>query len=203
MKIFTIYMAKNKLNQKKYIGFDSHWPNRIGIHKSSYQKQDYKFYRAIRKYGWDNFEWSIVYQSKDKHHTLKEMETIFIKEYDSFHNGYNSTLGGDGMLGFNHSNQTKTILSEQKKGKKLSEQARKNISLGHKGLKNTKETILKRIESNSQHWIVTTPDNVKMVIKNIKEFCKLNNLSQPAMSMVSSGKRNHHKGYKCKRYLNV
>jgi group I intron endonuclease len=115
MIIYTIYKSVNTKTGKVYIGFDSKWPNRVKIHKSSYQKQDYKFYRAICKYGWDNFEWSVVYQSKEKEHTLKEMESYFIEQYDSFHNGYNSTLGGDGTFGL--------ILSEE---------SRKKISQGNK-----------------------------------------------------------------------
>ena len=97
--IHTIYKSVNTKNGKVYIGFDSNWPNRMAVHKSASKKQNYKFYRAIRKYGWDSFEWSVIYQSQDKEHTLNVMETFFIKEYDSFHNGYNSTLGGDGCFG--------------------------------------------------------------------------------------------------------
>ena len=115
MSIYTIYKSVNRETGKVYIGFDSNWPNRVRIHKSSYQKQDYKFYRAIRKYGWDNFEWSVIYQSKEKEHTLKEMETIFIKEYDSFHNGYNSTLGGDGTFGLVFSKESREKISKGNK----------------------------------------------------------------------------------------
>lgn len=113
--IYTIYKSVNTINGKVYIGFDSHWPNRQKVHKSASKNQEGKFYRAIRKYGWDNFEWSILYQSKDKNHCLKEMESHFIKEYDSFNTGYNSTLGGDGCFGL--------ILSEE---------SRKKISQGNK-----------------------------------------------------------------------
>lgn len=100
MRIYTIYKATNKFNNKHYIGFDSNFPNRISAHKSNYQKTDFKFYRAIRKYGWDSFEWEIVYQSKDRNHTLTEMEPHFIREYDSCCNGYNSTIGGQGTFGY-------------------------------------------------------------------------------------------------------
>jgi len=115
MSIYTIYKSVNRETGKVYIGFDSNWPNRVRIHKSSYQKQDYKFYRAIRKYGWDNFEWSVIYQSKEKEHTLKEMETIFIKEYNSFHNGYNSTLGGDGTFGLVFPKESREKISKGNK----------------------------------------------------------------------------------------
>ena len=82
--IHTIYKSVNIKNGKVYIGFDSNWPNRMRIHKSASKKQDNKFYRAIRKHGWDSFEWSPIYQSHDKEHTLNVMEKYFIQEYNSF-----------------------------------------------------------------------------------------------------------------------
>lgn len=118
--IHTIYKSVNTKNGKVYIGFDSDWPNRMRIHKSASKKQDGKFYRAIRKHGWDSFEWSPIYQSHDKEHTLNVMENLFIEEYDSFHNGYNSTLGGDGSFGMIVSEETKKKVSMTHKGKKLS-----------------------------------------------------------------------------------
>ena len=131
MNIYTIYKSTCKITGKSYVGFDSNWPKRQKVHKSASKKQDYKFYRAIRKYGWDNFEWSILYQSTDKQHTLNEMENHFICEYDSFTNGYNSTLGGDGCFGL--------ILSPE---------ARKKISEGNKIPKpQTKEHIQKRADT--------------------------------------------------------
>jgi group I intron endonuclease len=118
--IHTIYKSVNTKNCKVYIGFDSNWPNRMKIHKSASKKQNCKFYRAIRKYGWESFEWSPIYQSHNKEHTLNVMESLFIEEYDSFHNGYNSTLGGDGTFGLIVSEETKRKLSATHKGKKLS-----------------------------------------------------------------------------------
>jgi group I intron endonuclease len=113
--IYTIYKAVNNVNGKVYIGFDSRWPNRKIVHKSASKNQDGKFYRAIRKYGWNNFDWTILYQSKDRKHCLNEMETYFIEEHDSFNNGYNSTLGGDGSFGLKHTEETRKKISEKNK----------------------------------------------------------------------------------------
>jgi group I intron endonuclease len=115
MSIYTIYKSVNTKTGKVYIGFDSNWPNRFNTHKSASKNQDYKFYRAIRKYGWNSFEWSIIYQSKDKQHTLKEMESYFISEYNSMKNGYNSTLGGDGCFGMILSAESRKLISMKNK----------------------------------------------------------------------------------------
>lgn len=96
----TIYKATNKITGKSYIGFDSAWPSRKERHQenANYNREG-KFYDSIRKHGWENFEWSIIYQSQDKYHTLNIMEPYFIKEYDTFNNGYNMTGGGEGCFG--------------------------------------------------------------------------------------------------------
>ena len=96
----TIYKATNKIIGKSYIGFDSSWPNRKRKHKiNAFAGREGKFYDAIRKYGWNNFTWSIIYQSKDKEHCLNVMEPQFIKEYNTFNHGYNMTEGGEGCFG--------------------------------------------------------------------------------------------------------
>lgn len=109
--IYTIYQALNIVNGKSYIGFDSHWPARKRHHELSslYPRDRHyhsKFHRAMRKYGRTNFIWTVLYQSKDtsgdKNHTLAVMEPHFISQYDSYRSGYNSTLGGDGALGYKH-----------------------------------------------------------------------------------------------------
>ena len=120
-KIFTIYKATNIINGKIYIGFDSKWPNRQKNHKNSYLKLGQKFYRAIRKYGWDNFEWSVIYQSKDKQHTLTVMEPFFIKQYNSFGQyGYNLTTGGEGTFGYKFNQNTINLFKHQRCGSKNS-----------------------------------------------------------------------------------
>lgn len=108
--IYSIYKATNTINGKCYIGFDSNWPFRLNNHKKTPNKT--KFHNAIRKHGWESFEWEILYQSMDGHHCLKEMESYFIREYNSFNNGYNMTLGGEGTIGYKHTTETKKKISK-------------------------------------------------------------------------------------------
>ena len=71
---------------------------RINKHKWSVSRNsNFKFHNALRKYGWDNFTWEIIYQSLDGHHTHKVMEREFIIQFDSINNGYNIQTGGDGF----------------------------------------------------------------------------------------------------------
>lgn len=118
MNIYSIYKATCVITNQSYIGFDSNWPNRKKEHNREYKKQsNIKFYNAIKKYGWQNFIWEVIYNSKDGEHTLNVMESHFITEYDSMLNGYNTTGGGrrgpilfgesNGMYGKTHSNEIK------------------------------------------------------------------------------------------------
>jgi len=99
--IYSIYRATNLITEKCYIGFDSNWPKRKSEHKSAAirDKGFNKFYNSIKKYGWESFTWEVIYQSCDGLHCLNTMESYFISEYNSYHNGYNSTKGGESGLG--------------------------------------------------------------------------------------------------------
>lgn len=51
-------------------------------------------YKAIRKYGADSFQHTILIETdNDK---LNELEQYYIKQYDTYNNGYNCTIGGEG-----------------------------------------------------------------------------------------------------------
>ena len=97
MNIYTIYKIQNLVNGKPYIGYTKDYDERMKKHKHNSMSLDYPLYKAIRKYGWNNFECSILYQSTDGQHTLEVMEKHFIMEYESFGKfGYNMTMGGQG-----------------------------------------------------------------------------------------------------------
>ena len=122
MIIYSIYKCVNKVNGKVYIGFDSNWPSRKQQHYYIHRSKicpDYPFYNALHKYGWDNFEWSLLYQSKDESHCLNEMENHFILTHNSFirfenSNGYNSTLGGEGTFGKKQTEKNKKKQAERR-----------------------------------------------------------------------------------------
>lgn len=119
--MYTIYKVKNKINDKIYIGFSKNFEQRIKYHKyfSLTKKSNFAFHKAIRKYGWDNFSWEIIYESWDKEHCSEVMEPFFITEYNSFGNyGYNMTIGGRGAKELKRSPLTeeqKKIISEKTK----------------------------------------------------------------------------------------
>lgn len=95
-----IYKCTNTVNGKHYIGYTKDFYQRKQKHKRNMLSgESNTFYAAMRKYGWDKFTWSVIYQSKDDDHCLNVMEPHFIREYNSFYSGYNMTEGGGGTLG--------------------------------------------------------------------------------------------------------
>ena len=93
--IFTIYKHINKKNGKVYIGQtiqrpEDRWKNGAGY------KTCTKFYNAIQKYGWDNFEHIILEQKEMTQEEANELENFYIKKYNCLDDryGYNITEGG-------------------------------------------------------------------------------------------------------------
>jgi group I intron endonuclease len=88
-----IYKVKNTKNGKIYIGkSEKTLDNRKKRHYKSVRKgSKTHFHNSLRKYEENIFEWKIIEETKDA-----ERESYWIEYYDSFKNGYNMTLGGDG-----------------------------------------------------------------------------------------------------------
>jgi len=140
---------------KKYIGQTLFETKRKAYHLCKSKDGNTKFYRAVRKYGWDNFIYGIIDEFNKQ--ILDEMEIFYIKNYNSFRNGYNSTLGGDGT--------NSRVLTEEEKEKSKNrmihtnpmkdENTRKKVSEKLKGRKIPKDVIDKRIQTrrnNPNGW---------------------------------------------------
>ena len=100
MKICGIYKITNLIENKHYIGQSIHIYQRWTKHKNrAFNKNDKSYesllYQDIRKYGLENFDFSILeICPREK---LDEKEIFYIQKYNSYKpNGYNKTLGGSG-----------------------------------------------------------------------------------------------------------
>ncbi len=212
--IFSVYKATCSVNQKSYIGFTQ---KDLKIRKKNHKyaskgKSLAKFYAAIRKHGWENFAWEIIYQTPDKEHCL-EMEKHFIIEFDSINNGYNIRCGGDlppplfaeknGMFGRRHTEEAKTKMSKaaskRLKGRSYEElygkekadkvkQERSKIfsSLDRNGVNNSRydDTIYEFIRGDHEHFRGTRLAFLDTTKSNKSQLC-----------MVIAGQRNHVSGW--------
>lgn len=94
-----IYKITNTINGKCYIGQSTNINKRWNNHKcyKSQHKENWSafpLYRAIEKYGIENFTFEVLEECFPEQ--LNEKEVQYIKEYNSFGEGYNQTSGGDG-----------------------------------------------------------------------------------------------------------
>lgn len=153
---YCVYMHTNKINNKVYIGQTCQQPpeKRWGLSGWGYKTNKY-FWKAIQKYGFDNFE-HIIFADELTKEEANKMEMMLIRFYETRdpNKGYNLTDGGEGNVGYhpspetlsklsaalrNPSEETRRKMSEAKKGKpgnrrgvKFSEEERMKMREQHK-----------------------------------------------------------------------
>ena len=93
-KTYSIYKHTNKANGKVYIGQTNQNPKDRWENGEGYKTQA-KFYRAIKRYGWDSFSHEILAEGIETVDLANELEMHYIQVYNSVKRGYNTTLGGD------------------------------------------------------------------------------------------------------------
>ena len=91
-----IYQITNDINGKIYIGktefsLEKRWKEHCDdAYRESKEKRP--LYSAIRKYGIEHFHMELIEETDNP----EEREEYWIEQKQSFKNGYNATMGGDG-----------------------------------------------------------------------------------------------------------
>lgn len=97
----TYYVYKHTSpSGKVYIGITNKHPpeKRWYSNGSGYKRQQF-FWRAIQKYGWDNFKHEILFENLTKDEACeKEIELIKIYDSTNPNKGYNCSTGGENSL---------------------------------------------------------------------------------------------------------
>lgn len=155
---WTVYVHISP-SDKYYIGITSRKPKERWRGGSGYKNNDH-FYRAIKKYGWNNFQHEVIASKLTKNEACN-MEKILIKELksDDYHYGYNKSSGGEGTPGISgeknhwygkhHSDEAKKKMSKAHKGKHLSEEHKKLISINSKKMWNNESYRDKHLGKNA------------------------------------------------------
>ena len=94
-----IYIIENLENGKKYVGQTINIEHRLKEHFSSLEKGKHhsiKLQKAYEKYGKEKFKTTFQMFEVSSLEELLNLEIKYIKECDSFNNGYNMTYGGEG-----------------------------------------------------------------------------------------------------------
>lgn len=92
----VIYKITNDINGKSYIGQSINFQERKRQHfdeKTWAKYPNIALYKAMKKYGKENFSIKVIDEVPD--YMLNCKEQYYIQMFDTYRNGYNMTLGGD------------------------------------------------------------------------------------------------------------
>jgi len=144
MKRPCVYLIKNLVNGKVYVGKTNHMSHRWAQHVSASKRSHHHMLivRAMRKHGIDNFVVEVLEEFDTEDDALCA-ERRWIKHYSStdLTRGYNLDSGGLG--GKSLSSETKEKLSKVMKGRKKSPEAVAKVAAALRGRKLSPETRAK------------------------------------------------------------
>ena len=138
-----VYLARNRVNGKQYVGKTSKTLSRRRKHHECLArgKSSHYFHCALRKYGYENFEWLTLATSEDSNE-LHSLEQEYISLFNTLApNGYNLTKGGDGTPGWHHSSETKAKQSASQLGRRPTRETLLRLRLAHLGKRPSTETM--------------------------------------------------------------
>lgn len=186
---YCVYAHINKINGKIYIGQTCQSLNRRWRDGEGY-KSCTLFYRAIEKYGWDNFDHEIIASNL----TLDEanrFEELLIDKLDTMNpkTGYNLRSGGNNGIfseeviqkrigvysgensawyGKHHTNETKMKMSKAQMGKIFSVDHKRKISENHADVKGKKHPRARKVaQYDKQGNLIRVWDYAKEAMKEL------------------------------------
>lgn len=178
-----IYKIENKINGKIYIGqsvwIEKRWVTHKNTATNKYsQSYNYPLYKAIRKYGLDNFIFAVIEECEIYNLNQREIYWIdFYKSYDK-NFGYNLTMGG------NHSHPIALTFDEVEEIIKLLAET----SLTQEEISNLYNISQRTVSSinNGETW---KRENVVYPIRNENKINKINTC--PSCGKIISKESSH------------
>lgn len=132
----SVYMVVNRHTGHMYIGVSNDPQTRFRGHLKAIKQKNPGFYfaRAVKKHGADAFALFTLKVCNSRQEALSEEMRCIAAYYPE----YNITAGGEGVIGFKHSAESKAKISASLKGnrnskgkflgRKLSEETKRKIS---------------------------------------------------------------------------
>lgn len=218
--VFYIYKTTNLINGKIYVG--QRYSTVLPELDISYLGSGLALNRSIKKYGKENFQKEIIELCAVEN--LDEREIYWIAFYNANDRsvGYNLTKGGEGVRGYQFSDEQRKNLSDKMKGRPSKMKGIKGKPSPIKGKKKEKPVWNKGVSGYSTSWkgrhhsestvtnmkkaqlrhiyVIKTPENNTLEENSLTQFCKKNDLSRSALiktlRMEHRGvKYFQHKGY--------
>ena len=188
-----IYKYTCIINDKSYIGFttrdiETRWREHV---KKSMLGSKFHFHNAIRKYGEANFTHEILLEAVcEDEKEIYKLEQEYIKKYDTYNKGYNSTKGGEGCLGLVVTEETKVKLRNvalkenlspekllkmrnAKIGRKLSLKTKEKLSLIKKGVIFTEEHKT-NLSNQKKEFYLNNDNKIKSSDYHSKKYILIN-----------------------------
>lgn len=179
-----IYAAINNNNDKMYIGKTINtldFRRRKHLELAKYGKVKSYFHKALIKHGSQVFDWIVLESCLLD--DLNSSEKFWISYFKSIGAElYNLTSGGDGLLGYKHTNETKIKIANTLMGVKHTTERSKAIG-----------------DSLAKSYRFLDRDSVVVNITNLRRFCKEHNFDAGTLVKVSKGLRKSAYGFtQCK-----
>lgn len=184
MKAIAVYKAVNAVNGKMYIGQTSRPERRFAEHTWKGSKSKI-LSAAIRKYGKEQFMFTILCWCPDKHYA-DYVEQKLIEAHDTRRVGYNICIGGEGLgtgrdhplFGKKRSDEFKKKVSEAKLGEK-------NPMFGKQNTPEQKEKIRASLKGRKITW----GDKISAAKKGVPPLPKVITASKAAIQARETGYR--------------
>lgn len=207
-----IYKISNDINDKLYIGKTAFSiEKRFKEHCADAFRQRCEkrpLYAAINKYGPEHFQISLIEECGDG--VAEEREKYWIKFYDTYKNGYNATLGGDGKFLYDHKKIAKR-LKEHSCAKDIAREfnccidlvsdiaKKEGISLKQNEFNNELVKQRKKVSAfdKAGHFVnsfISVTEAARQCSEN-KKCSKLNSSVRGHIAEVANGKRKTAYGY--------
>lgn len=160
----NIYVITNKINNKKYVGQSIDVEKRWSEHKyNSKRNTTIYLYNSMKKYGIDNFTLEVIEENIPLQ-MIDSRESYWIEKLNTYRpEGYNLTLGGEGTIGYVHTQKTKSAISKkaQERFNNLSDDEKTAFISRIRGSVGD----LVKMNEGYRKWLITTPNEIKNEVR--------------------------------------
>lgn len=185
-QIAAIYIIRNKVNNKIYVGSTDHLKKRWSAHRHLLENKKHHskhLQSAYNKHGKENFLFEIYKKVNENELLVEEQKALdCLKPFGK--NGYNvARTAGSPMKGKNHTGEVKAILRAKLSGnkhphygKEVSEEWRRNIAKAKKRFTDEEErSFLERFENGESKASIAKsigvhPTTITRAIERVRRF---------------------------------
>ena len=125
----TIYIIRNLVDWKTYIGQSVKWKRRLSVHKTFLKKGTHwntHLQSAWDLYGADQFEFFALCECDCKSE-LDHFEKAYIRWFKELGLCYNFTDGGEGTLGWRHPEEVSRATADKNRGRKWTDEQKAKL----------------------------------------------------------------------------